>query len=304
MIGANGKKFTKVFSMIKKVKRSALDLDKYTACLQHSINYRVYAEYWYLDTLTNLQWNCLVLNDYEAVMPLPFQKKFGVKLVSQPLHCQQLGVFHSNQFTSEQFKNFLKKFSKNIVRGYHFNEENRDFFEENIPTKINQILDLNVDYSAFRSKLRKNRKQELAKGLPPEYKIVTSETDQHFINLLEREYHQIQNKSFFTQLKLIVNTIQSRKLGITISIFKENQVVASSFYIKSGNRLVQLCNSKQNNSIINFNTYIVDYVIKEYHNKAIILDFEGSSIKGVHEFNTSFRAITKEIPIYKSKFFN
>lgn len=302
MIGTNGKKCTKAFSMIKKIKRSALDLEKYTACLQHSINYRVYAEYWYLDTLTNSQWDCLVLNDYEAIMPLPYQKKLGFKIIAQPLYCQQLGIFYTNQVTSDQFNAFLKQFSKNIVRGYHFNEENRGFFKDNTSTKINQILDLNLDYSVYRTTIRKNRKQELNKGLPLHHRIIQSDSDLYFLELLQNEYKSLQKQLNLKQLIPLIKAVQAEKIGITITIFMKNEAVASSFYIKSGNRLIQLCNSKKLNSLYNYNTYIVDYMIQMYQNQNMILDFEGSSLKGVNNFNASFRATTKEIPIYKSKF--
>jgi len=39
------------------------------------------------------QWDALVLNDYEAVMPLTWNKKYGIHYLFQPFFCASLGVF-------------------------------------------------------------------------------------------------------------------------------------------------------------------------------------------------------------------
>ncbi|MBF0596999.1 hypothetical protein [Faecalibacter rhinopitheci] len=288
--------------MIKKIKRSALDLDKYSACLQRAINYRVYAEYWYLDTLTDSQWDCLVLNDYEAIMPLPYQKKLGIKFISQPTYCQQLGVFYANSFPQEIVQLFYKEINHQLVRYYTFNEENTQYLAPNLPQKVNQILNLNVEYNQYKKSLRKNRKQELNKGLQGA-QIIYSETAQDFIALLKTEYPAIQKQLALDKLHPLVQIIQQKKLGITINIIENQQVVASSFYIKSGNRLIQLCNAKKNNSIFNYNTFIVDHMIQKFNQQGFILDFEGSSIKGIQDFNASFRAEKKTFVHCKSPLF-
>lgn len=288
--------------MIKQITREKLEVEKYTACLHRAVNYRIYAESWYLDTVTNQQWDCLVLNDYEAIMPIPYRKKMGIKYIAQPLYCQQLGIFHSETFNQQQFDAFYARLRSKLVKNYQMNEENLIFLSPPISTKINQVLDLSLDYTKFRSGLRKNRKQELQKGLPQDHQIISSMTDQFFIDLLSKEYQSIQDQLYLKQLQPLVDIIQFKGLGITISIRKENEVVASSFYLKSGQRLIQLCNSKKQNSSINYNTFIVDYMIRNYLNQSKILDFEGSSIKGVNEFNASFRASTVQIPIFKTKF--
>ncbi|MBS7332951.1 MAG: hypothetical protein KIG88_05060 [Weeksellaceae bacterium] len=286
--------------MIRRVKRENIDLEKYSRCLAESVNYRIYAEYWYLDTLVGNNWDCYVLNDYEAIMPLPFVKKFGIKFISQPIYCQQLGVFHSKNFTKELFLEFQKKLQINIVRYYCFNEQNVLDYEIENATKLNQILSLNFDYDSYTSTIRKNRKQEIRKGLPKQFSIVESSNDQSFIALLKEDYQEIKNNLSLDKLQLLVTEIQNRNLGKTISILEEGKVVASSFYIVSGNRLIQLCNAKRINYSINFNTFIVDFMIKKYTKKGLVLDFEGSSIKGVNEFNSSFRAENKYLKEYQN----
>lgn len=292
--------FTKVFLMIRRFKRNDIDLEKYSRCLAESVNYMIYAEFWYLDVLTNQQWDCFVLNDYEAIMPLPYQKKFRVKIISQPIYCQQLGVFYSTQISTELFLKFQKKLQRKIVRYYCFNEQNVLDFEIENASKLNQILPLTFEYDAFISKIRKNRKQEIRKGLDKRFSMKESSIDRSFIEILKEEYQEIENNLSLEKLQLLVTEIQNRNLGKTISISENKKVIASSFYIVSGNRLIQLCNAKKNGYSINFNTFIVDYVIKNNTNQGLILDFEGSSIRGVNEFNSSFRAENRYLKVYQN----
>ena len=78
--------------MIYFVKRNQIDEEKYNNCIATSLQSRMYAYSWYLDIVAD-NWNVLVLDDYEAVMPLPFHKKFLISYISQPFFTQQLGVF-------------------------------------------------------------------------------------------------------------------------------------------------------------------------------------------------------------------
>ena len=59
--------------MIQFVKRNQLDEDKYNACISTSLQSRVYAYSWYLDIVAD-NWSVLVLDDYQAVMPLPWKR--------------------------------------------------------------------------------------------------------------------------------------------------------------------------------------------------------------------------------------
>ncbi|MFV0183725.1 hypothetical protein OBK25_03230 [Empedobacter falsenii] len=286
--------------MIKRVSRKKLDVNKYTECLNKSVNYRIYAEVFYLDALVENNWDCYVLNDYEAIMPLPFVKKIGFKFITQPIYCQQLGVFHQENLSKETFQLFENKLHRNLVRAYSFNEENTEMFEPKGEKRVNQVLDLNFDYNIYFKTIRKNRKQEIKTGLPENYKICQHSKNIDFIDLLDKNYSHIKKELQLKKLVKLVNKLQEEEKSITISIEENQQVLASSFYIISDKRLIQLCNAKVENSPVNLNSFIVHHIIKTNLNKSIILDFEGSSLKGVQEFNESFRAATHYFTCYKN----
>ena len=82
--------------MIHYLKRKDIDIVKYNTCIEASINTRIYAYSWYLDIVAT-NWDILVLNDYEAVMPLPWRQKYFIKYMYPPAWTQQLGVFSKSR---------------------------------------------------------------------------------------------------------------------------------------------------------------------------------------------------------------
>ena len=46
-------------------------------------------------------WDGLILNDYEAVMPVTWNQKWGIKYLHQPALTPQLGIFSSQIISQE-----------------------------------------------------------------------------------------------------------------------------------------------------------------------------------------------------------
>ena len=77
--------------MIQYIAYNNLDYEKWDKCIIGSVNGSVYAKSWYLDIVCE-QWDALVLNDYEAVMPLP--KKVGYNIYISAIYVSAAGLFH------------------------------------------------------------------------------------------------------------------------------------------------------------------------------------------------------------------
>ena len=92
------------------IKWKNIDEQKWNACVQHSTNSLPYCFSWYLDAVAE-NWDALIWNDYEFIMPLVWLRKFGVACLYQPNYCQQLGVF-GKQPTEKNWKPFLEEARK------------------------------------------------------------------------------------------------------------------------------------------------------------------------------------------------
>ncbi len=72
-----------------------IDKQKWNTCIDNADNGLVYVYSFYLDHMAKY-WDALVLNDYEAVMPLTWNKKYAVHYLFQPFLTAQLGLFGKN----------------------------------------------------------------------------------------------------------------------------------------------------------------------------------------------------------------
>src|SRR5678809_1754095 len=82
-----------------------IDKAKWDICIDSADNGLIYAYSFYLHHMAK-HWDALVLNDYEAVMPLTWNKKYGFYYLYQPAFTASLGVFGKN-LTKEIIDDFI-----------------------------------------------------------------------------------------------------------------------------------------------------------------------------------------------------
>ncbi len=279
--------------MIKRISRKKLDVDKYTKCLSKSVNYRIYAEVWYLDTLVENNWDCYVLNDYEAIMPLPFVKKFGIKFITQPIYCQQLGVFHQKKLSKETFNKFEKKLHRNLVRAYSFNEENTEMFEPEGSQKINYILNLNQNYNAIFQNYALKRKKDLTKSHRNGIHVKEVDDLTEF-NILNSKYSYVQDHKLENQSKKISTYFFQIKLLKIFHVYLDEKLLAVQLMLYSKNRLICFAYARDKKiDKYNSSAFVKDFLFNENQSKNLFFDFEGSMIPSIAKFMQGFGAEKK-----------
>lgn len=278
---------------LHKVRRRDLNLDKYTTTLNNSLNYRIYAEYWYLDVLTNKKWEVWVYGDYEVLMPVPLQYKFGIRFVLQPFYCQQLGVFYKEEINPELFKAFEKKLHRNLVRAYQFNEENTARFNPKGNRRINYLLILNRPYQQLFNDFERDRKKDIRRCEKQDFKIVTDQFKaDHFLNTLSKFYPDLLKQINVELTKSIIAHTHEHGCARVYSLTdaNENHVVFCILF-QSKKRLILLFSARNKDLEIKGSfAYLLSNIIREHSNQDFILDFEGSTIPGIAAFNGSFGA--------------
>ena len=271
---------------LQKIKRKDLDVDKYSKALNDASNYRIYAEHWYLDILTEEKWECLVFGDYEVIMPIPLQYKFGIKFVLQPIYCQQLGVFYKEEISEEIFREFEKKLHKYRVRAYHFNEENTEKFSPEGERRVNYVLDLNRPYEEIYKGFSKSTKWNL-KQFVKSGEIV----DRRYNSDELIDFKTLNSATRFseTYLTKLLNGLHSKEVLDCLNIDFEKKLVAFGAFINSENRIIYI-NSAANErgKKIGAPTGILNEIIKTYAGQNLVLDFEGSTIPQLNYFFKGF----------------
>ncbi|HEU4859137.1 MAG TPA: hypothetical protein VFT15_04840 [Chitinophagaceae bacterium] len=82
-----------------------IDKKKWDACIANAPNGLIYGYSFYLDCMAK-QWDAMVLNDYEAIMPLTWNRKYSFYYLYQPAFTASLGVFGKN-IDQQLVKRFL-----------------------------------------------------------------------------------------------------------------------------------------------------------------------------------------------------
>jgi len=274
------------------VKRKDLDTVKYSEAIQTALNYRIYAEYWYLDTVTGGKWECLVYGDYEVVMPIPLQSKFGFKFVIQPLFCQQLGVFYKEKISKELFKAFENRLHKYRVRIYSFNEENTESFQPEGDDRVNYLLNLNRLYDEIFEDFEKDRKKDIRRNQKLNFSFSEELQTDKFFELLKTEYENLASQLDLKKLNDLIENLSRNKSLISYSLLNSDlQILSACFLAKSGMRLILLFSARDKSlETKGAFTYLMSHLIQQNSNREFILDFEGSMIPGIAGFNRSFGA--------------
>lgn len=273
--------------MIRRLKYHEIDFVKYAQCLENSEQRKYSATKTFLDTTSTMPWDILVYKDYEAVMPVPFVRKYGMKIVHNPKLCQQLGVFSGkdNIDLNEAFLEYLEK--NYMIRAYPFNDVNK--LRTKIRIKKNFLLypDTYEKIYAGYSPKRK-RKLRLGEDILKESEIRTISYDKA--------------KAFIE-----ANTIGLSKdddLGEFMRIFesfhKSNYLKFTAFYYQ--NKIINVIATYTDCNMVallgNFNdkdyvklsgaSVLIDHILKE-NIETHIFDFEGGELPNIEEFFRGFR---------------
>lgn len=285
--------------MIKYIKRSELNIEKYNSCISNSNNSRIYSYSWYLDCVAD-NWDALVLNDYEAVMPLPWRIKYLIKYIYIPIWTQQMGVFSGKEIT----KNLTEEFIKSIPRKFRkitvsFNSENKLQLTNIYEICNNYVITLNKSYVELYAKFNTNRKRALKKSKSLSIDIDDGLTTIEFLKF-HSEYSKFpSNASKELKLKRLLELKQRKLIGIRI----EGEIEAVLLYFVNRKRITYLLPiSTKKGKSNGLPTRLITHLLKQHESSNLIFDFEGSMVSGVASFYRSFGSSKETYPLFKRNF--
>lgn len=275
--------------MISYLLNNEIDKQKYDTCISSALQSKVYAFSWYLDCVCST-WDLLILNDYEAVMPLPKKKKYGINYVFQPFWIQHLGIFSVKTLTEADLELFIKSIPKKIkLIDYNIN-----FKTDSLPPKINYTLSLQDNYNKLLKNFSKGRKSNVTQGQKQEILVQEFQDYKPIIEVFKQNRGLNTNLSnpAYLQLETLIKTAKSlKKLKIMVAFSDKNKLLGGAFFIISNNRITYLFSAiNQQGRDLQAMSLIINSVIKTYAQSDYILDFEGSMLPGVAAFFNSFGA--------------
>ena len=289
---------------IKYLKQNEIDVKKWDKCISGSINGLVYAYSWYLDVV-NENWEALVYGDYETVMPLTNNRKFGISYLYQPPFTQQLGIFSSHKLSEEIVLEFIRA----IPEKYKFIEINLNKFnvisdskDIKVQQKITYELELIRDYEHIFHHYKKNTIRNIRKATQNKVSVIQGLQPNQVIDLIHSsDKRQNYSENDIAIIRRLIAASARKSSGLLYGAYSENNsLCAAGLFVYSNSKacfILSVANeeAKQNGAMF----LLIDEFIRQFASRNMILDFEGSMIEGVARFYAGFGAQPFNYPAIK-----
>ncbi len=286
-----------------------INKSKWDACISNADNGLIYASSFYLDAMAK-NWDALVLsaesggNDYEAVMPLTWNKKYSIHYLYQPPFTACLGVF-GKLLTTETVNAFLKAIpSKFKYWDIYFNPGNlfklKDF---DLYQRMNYVLDLNKTYEdiykAYRDNIKRNIKKSEQFGLSIHKNVPVDAV----IKLAREQAGKfaLPTGDDFASFEKLYHLLYKKQQATTYAVYtKQNELMASAVFFFSHNRAYYIMvGNHPNGKTLGASHALINAFIKDHAGQNLLLDFEGSDIASLAFYYSSFGAVEEKYSAVK-----
>jgi hypothetical protein len=280
---------------IRYLSRQQINDGLWNECMTASGNGLIYGYSYYLDAMAD-NWDALVLGAYEAVMPLPWRKKWGTYYLYQPFLTAQLGVFGKN-ISSTSLASFLtaipKKFKYWDLSFNHQNIVGSPSFP--LYLRSNFTLSLQQPYCDLYKAYRENLKRNIRKS--DNYGCAAT-TDVNIDSIFELTKFQATNlpETDVLNFKSLFAYLKAKGAAKTYGIHsKTGELLSSCVLLFSHNRAYYiLVGNHPNGRTLGASHALIDAFIKDHAGQALLLDFEGSDIRNLAFFYSSFGAVEEK----------
>lgn len=284
--------------MVTYVKYEHINKNKWDETIGSSLNPYIYAYSYYLDITTENQWDALIKDEYEMVMPLPFSKKFGIKYIHQPPFNQQLGIFYKNTCSNFDIFEFIRAVPKKFrLVEINFNKYLTGRIPEKYVAATNSNFELEVmdeysqTYKGYSTNLKRNLKKAQKNNLKEINFVKPEELVKLFLENKGKEIKTYPREVYQRLIKLTYMLMHKGKAEVHGIINEMNTVIAAALFVRSHGRIIFLFSGlseegKEKGAM----PFLIDYHIRNRQDSHYILDFEGSNNKNLARFYAGFGA--------------
>ncbi|MCS6935070.1 MAG: hypothetical protein NZM35_07975 [Chitinophagales bacterium] len=278
------------------LKRHEIDEARWNEVISQSANSLPYGFTWYLDAVA-ARWNALVWGDYEAVMPLPFFTRLGIRYLYQPHYCQQLGIFFRHEWSDSTAIALLRR----AINRYPFVQYQlhagcgslTKMFR--LQVRKNLILNVSAGIDTIRKRYSENHKRNLTKAARHGLVYLTTKDLHKFVEFYElnvdREKENLQEKHI-RHFKKLCDALQVfSQYTVAVAGTAEGEWLAAVLLLYHASRVIALVNcSGAEGKRKGASHFLFDNIIRSESGHTKWLDFEGSSIPSVARFYEGFGA--------------
>ncbi len=275
------------------LKRKHIDTGRWDSCIDNASNGLIYGSHIYLDHMARGDWDALIYGDYEAVMPLPWRRKFGIKYSYQPAFTQQGGIFFLPAITPlvpDLIDSFLKELRAHFrFSAIFLNYENP---YPGLPVHKNYILPLDGPYDRLASGYNK----DLARNLKlADKNLLVYLTDFSLNRALESFKNEYAarlpsvRKEDYHNFRNLCMEMRKKDNVLVRAVCAQQQLLACAIMLRDHRRLYLLHSTTfPEGRKRRANHFLLDKLIGEYAGTGLLVDFEGSDVKGIGQFYENF----------------
>jgi hypothetical protein len=280
---------------IRYLERKDIDESKWDACISNAPNQHIYGYAAYLDAMAD-NWGALIIHDYEAVLPLPWKKKFGISYLYTPRYTSPLAVYgHIPESIG------LKQLLNHVPQKFRLWDMNLSndlsFFSASAVKRKNHLLHLLPPYDQLRKNYRAsyrnllNQAEEAGQQASKEISIDT-------IIQLAAGKKNIEGTSSddYYRFRSVYTHMEKKGEAVCYGNYSpdKNLLAAAVFFISHNRIYYMLAWNNEEGRKKGASHQLIDTVIQEKAGKNTWLDFEGSDIPGIAFFFEGFGAQPEE----------
>ncbi|WP_353145668.1 hypothetical protein [Chryseobacterium sp.] len=273
--------------MIRRLKYHEIDFLKYSHCLENSEQRKYSATKDFLDITSKKQWEILVYKDYEAVMPVPYIRKYGIKIVHNPKLCQQLGVFSAKDDIelNEIFLHYLE--THYLIRAYPFNDVNQ--LRTKMRMKKNFLIypeTYEQVYSRYSPKRKRKLRLDDEVVKNSEIRLLAYDEAENFIKTNMIGLSKESDLPDFMEIFKISYQLNYLKF---LAFFYHHKII-NIIATYSDCEMVALLGTFNDKDYVKLSgaSALIDHTLKETI-ETHIFDFEGGDLPNIEEFFRGFR---------------
>ena len=287
-------------SNLQYLHRNQVDTAKWDQCINQAPNGLIYACSWYLDHMAP-DWSALVLGDYEAVMPLPIKKKWGVEYIYQPALIASLGVF-GQSLTQTLVEQFIQAVPSSIKLIDTLLNAGNIFTNPPEFSRLhnNFILPLQLPYEQLYNQYRDNIKRNIKRAQKLNNRYATNVNVEEVLQLVRLQPHRTSHltETDYANFIRLYHLLHQQQRAIACGVYTStNELVASCVYFFSHNRAYYiLVGNHPNGRTQGASHFLIDRFIHDHAGTSLVLDFEGGDFHNLAFFYSSFGAHPEVYP--------
>jgi hypothetical protein len=277
-----------------------IDKTKWDKCITEADNGLIYSYSFYLDHMTK-HWDGLVANDYQTIMPLTWNEKYGIHYLYQPAFTASLGIFGRN-LTEPIIEEFVEAIPKKF-KLVEISLNHGNLISSPPPFLIwraNYILPLNKSYDQLYSGYRENHQRNIQKSLQAGNLVRKNIPAEEIIQLNKEQFRNINEiaEGDYEKFKKLYQLLSTQNKAITYGVTNDKDKLLSScvFFFSHKRAYYILAGNHPDGRNTGASHALLDAFIKDHAGSDLVLDFEGSDIETLALFYNGFGAIKELYP--------